>query len=58
MRTSGSENETTLTIAVLVIAIGLLIAFAGGPSELMLALEHTLRAVAGAVFSIYQNFRA
>jgi hypothetical protein len=58
MRTSGGSTETPMTIAVCCIALGLLVLFAGGPSELLHVLDRTIRSVGMALLTAYHNFRA
>ena len=42
MRTSGATSETSMTIVVVVIAFTLLVFFAGGPREFLLAVQRTV----------------
>jgi hypothetical protein len=58
MRTSGAPTERAMTIAVLLIALGLLMVLAGGPDELLRALDQTLHSIGGVLFDAYQNLRA
>jgi hypothetical protein len=55
MRTSGAATEHRMTLALLVVAVGVAMLLAGGPRELALACEDGLRKVAEA---IYQGWRA
>jgi hypothetical protein len=47
-----------MTVVIFVIALGFLMALAGGPGPLMRAIENTLEAGAAMLFDAYQNFRA
>jgi hypothetical protein len=47
-----------MTIAVMVIAFGLLILFAGGPREFLLALQGAITNVGSFLFAAYQSLRA
>ncbi len=58
MRTSGATTETSMTIVVVVIAFTLLVFFAGGPREFLLALQRTVEWVGTLVFATYQQLRA
>lgn len=58
MRTSGVGSENQMTLVIFVIALGFLMALAGGPGQLMLDIEHTLEAGAAVLFDVYQNLRA
>jgi hypothetical protein len=58
MRTSGAVTESSMTIVVTLIAVTLLVIFAGGPREFLLALQHTVETVGTFLFTTYQNFRA
>ena len=58
MRTSGATQESRLTLAVWVIALGVIILVAGGPGNLMNACENTLRSVAEAIYRGWLAFRA
>lgn len=57
MRTSGAPTDTPLPIAVCLVALGLLILFAGGPWEFLRVLDQAFRAAADTLFQAYQNFR-
>jgi hypothetical protein len=57
MRTSGAATESRMIIAVVLIALTLLIAFAGGPREFLLTLQDAVQAVGAFLFTTYQNFR-
>jgi hypothetical protein len=46
MRTSGSGTETRLMVAVTLIALGMVMVLAGGPSQFLSNCEHALRGVA------------
>jgi hypothetical protein len=58
MRTSGAATETNMTIVVIIIAFALLVFFAGGPREFLLAVQRTIEWVGSLVFATYQQFRA
>jgi hypothetical protein len=58
MRTSGASTDTPLTVAILCIAIGLIVVFAGGPGELLRVLDRALQSMGEALFKAYQSFRA
>jgi hypothetical protein len=58
MRTSGATTETSMTIVVIVIAFTLLVFFAGGPREFLLAVQRTVAWVGSLVFATYQQLRA
>lgn len=55
MRTSGAPTESSMVVAMLVIAVAILMVLAGGPAEFLLTLEHMLWAAGEAV---YQTWRA
>ena len=57
MRTSGAASETNMTIVVMVIALGLLVLFSGGPREFLLALQGAITNVGSFLFAAYQSFR-
>ena len=42
MRTSGIASDRPMTIAVILVSIGFLIVLAGGPSQFLFTIEHTL----------------
>jgi|KBSSwiStaDraftv2_1062776.scaffolds.fasta_scaffold667240_2 hypothetical protein len=42
MRTSGIASDRPMTIAVILVSIGFLIVLAGGPSQFLFIIEHTL----------------
>ena len=58
MRTSGAATETSMTVVVTLIALTLLVYFAGGPREFMLALQRTVATVGSYLFATYQQLRA
>jgi hypothetical protein len=58
MRASGKGSEGTMTVVILLLAIGFMVVLAGGPSEFMTAIERTLEAAAAGVLQMYQNIRA
>ena len=58
MRTSGASTDTPMTIAVCCIALGLLVLFAGGPTEFMHVLNRAIQSLGDALLKAYQNFRA
>jgi hypothetical protein len=47
-----------MTIVVIIIAFALLVFFAGGPREFLLAVQRTIEWVGSLVFATYQQFRA
>jgi hypothetical protein len=47
-----------MTAVVVLIAFTLLVIFAGGPRELLLALQKTVETVGDFLFTTYQSFRA
>jgi hypothetical protein len=58
MRTSGASTETTLIIAVVCVAVGILVILAGGPGEVLRVLDGAVHSVGDALFKAYQHFRA
>jgi hypothetical protein len=58
MRTSGASTDTPLIIAVVCVAIGMLVIFAGGPDDVLRVLDRAVRSLGDALFSAYQHFRA
>jgi hypothetical protein len=57
MKTSGASTETAMTVAVCCIALGLLVAIGGGPSEVLRVLDRAIRSLADALIQAYQSFR-
>ena len=57
MRTSGAAQETRLTLAIGVVALGVAMLLAGGPANLILVCENALRAVAEAIYQGWLSFR-
>lgn len=57
MRTSGATTETRLTLAMGVIALGVIVLLAGGPSSFLVACEHALRSVAESIYEGWLTFR-
>lgn len=57
MRTSGAATETRLTLAMGVIALGVIMLLAGGPANFMIACEHALRSVAESIYQGWLTFR-
>lgn len=58
MRTSGAATETRLTVAIGIVALGVIVLLAGGPANFMIACEHALRAVAESIYQGWLTFRA
>jgi hypothetical protein len=58
MRTSGASTDTPLIVVAVCVAIGMLVIFAGGPDEVLRALDRGAHSVADALFRAYQYFRA
>jgi len=58
MRTSGASTESRMTIAMALIALGVLVVLAGGPSDFMKACESMLRSVAESIYQGWLSFRA
>lgn len=50
MRTSGAVTESRMTLAMAVIALGVVMLLAGGPAQFMLACERALQSIAEAVY--------
>ena len=46
MRTSGAGNETQMIVAVGLVALGIVVLLAGGPSEFLTTCEQVLRGLA------------
>jgi len=57
MRTSGAATETRMTLAVALVALGIVMLLAGGPSEFMFACENMLRQVAESIYAGWLTFR-
>jgi hypothetical protein len=57
MRTSGASTETTMTVMVILIAAALLVIFAGGPSEFMRFIDHSLKVAVEFCGQLYQGSR-
>lgn len=57
MRTSGAATESRLTLAIAVVALGVVILLAGGPANFMNSCEHALRAVAESLYQSWLTFR-
>ena len=55
MRTSGIASDRPLTIAVVVVSIGFLVVLAGGPSQFLFTIEHTLEGLVTAVAHFAQG---
>jgi hypothetical protein len=49
MRTSGASTETTMTLAVIVVATIIAVYLLGGPGQVLFALEQLLRSLAETV---------
>lgn len=50
MRTSGAVTESRMTLAMAVIALGVVMLLAGGPAEFLLACERALQGIAEAIY--------
>lgn len=53
MRTSGAPTETSMTVAVSIVALGVLTLLAGGPDELLLTIERLLRAASEILYQAW-----
>jgi len=58
MPSPGAQSDWKMTIAIVIVAIGFLIALAGGPSQFMLAIERTLEALVKDATDVYKGLRA
>lgn len=56
MRTSGASRESGLTLAMVIIAFGVVTLLAGGPDNLMKACEATLRGLSDSAYRAWQSF--
>lgn len=50
MRTSGAATESRMTLAMAVIALGVVMLLAGGPTEFLLMCENALQTIAEAIY--------
>lgn len=57
MRTSGAATESRMTLAISLVALGVLMLLAGGPAEFMLASERALQKVAETAYQFWLNVR-
>jgi hypothetical protein len=57
MRTSGVASDTQLTLAVFLIALAFLVVLAGGPSQFMLAIQHTVEATTATIAQLFHQMR-
>lgn len=57
MRTSGAATESRLTLAIALVALGIVILLAGGPTDFMHACEDALRALAESLYQGWLSFR-
>ncbi len=57
MRTSGTATESRLTVAILVVALGLLVLLAGGPTEFLKLVEAALESAASSAYQAFQGAR-
>jgi hypothetical protein len=55
MRTSGAATETRMTLAVGLVALGIAMLLAGGPTEFMLASERVLQGIAETVHTMFSG---
>jgi hypothetical protein len=53
MRTSGAATESRMTLAMAIIALGVVMVLAGGPKDLMLACERGLQAAAESIYQAW-----
>lgn len=57
MRTSGAATESRMTLAISLVALGVVMLLAGGPAELMLACERVLQGAAETVYQFWLRIR-
>ena len=56
MRTSGAPTESRMTFAMAVVALGVVVLLAGGPTPFMQACERGLQSVAEAIYQGWRSF--
>jgi hypothetical protein len=57
MRTSGASTESRMTLAMAIIAFGVVMVLSGGPDNFMQACESGLRTVAESIYQGWLTFR-
>lgn len=57
MRTSGASTESRMTLAMAIIAFGVVMVLSGGPADFMQACESGLRTVAESIYQGWLTFR-
>jgi hypothetical protein len=57
MRTSGASTEKSMSVTVFVIAAALLVMFAGGPSEFMRIVDHSVKVAVDYCAQLYHGSR-
>ena len=57
MRTSGAPTESKMTAAMAIIALGVVMLLAGGPTNFMKACERGLQTVAESVYQGWRSFK-
>ncbi len=55
MKTSGAATEHRMTIALVVVGVGIAMLLAGGPTELMIAFERALRSVGQSISQLWRG---
>jgi hypothetical protein len=58
MKTSGASSETSMVVTIVVIAVALLVTFAGGPSEFMGIVNHSLKVALEFCMHLYKGAHA
>jgi hypothetical protein len=57
MQTSGASTESRMTITIILIAVGLLVILAGGPSDFLKVVDRVLQTGFQACLKVYQGLR-
>ena len=58
MRTSGAATESRMTLAIGLVALGVIMVLAGGPHEFFVTCDKALRGLAEAIYQGWLSFRA
>ena len=57
MRTSGAATESRMTLAIGLVALGMAVVLAGGPSSFFVVCDNALRSVAESIYQGWLSFR-